>query len=383
MGRLIKIFITGLLLAVLAACGPRRETGAQAKMTKQRFGNTADGESVELYTLTNKQGVEVKIMTYGAAIVSIKTPDRQGRLEDVVLGFDTLDGYLKDHPYFGVIIGRYGNRIGRARFVLDGVEYKLPANDGPNTLHGGKKGFDKVLWKARDVSDGQAPRLELSYLSRDGEEGFPGNLTATVVYSLTDANELRIDYFATTDKPTVVNLTNHSYFNLGGADEPDILNHELTLYASRYTPVDEYLIPTGELASVEGTPFDFRKPTPIGARIDQPDEQLRRGRGYDHNFVLDSGASPTPALAARVVEPKSGRLLEVLTTEPGIQFYSGNFLDGTIKGKGGKVYGKRSGFCLETQHFPDSPNKPQFPSTVLRPGEKYQTTTVFRFGVVK
>ncbi len=351
-------------------------------MSKQAYGTTTDGQPVDLYTLTNKNGVEVSIITWGGIVTSLKTPDRDGKLEDVVLGFDDLAGYLKPHPYLGAIIGRYGNRIGAARFTLNGVEYKLAANNGPNALHGGLKGFDKVLWQARDASNAQARKLELSYLSKDGEEGYPGNLSATVVYTLTDQNELRIDYTATTDKDTVVNLTNHSYFNLGGPAEPDILGHELTLHADRFTPVDATLIPTGELRSVEGTPFDFRRPVAIGARINQADEQIKFGGGYDHNYVLTGGGGAL-SLAAVVREPKTGRVMEVLTTEPGIQFYSGNFLDGTLTGKGGKVMSRRSGFCLETQHYPDSPNKPQFPSTVLKPGQEYQSTTVYRFPLPK
>ncbi len=371
-----------LALALGAGCGRQAQTGAQKQMTQRAFGKTADGRQVDLYTLTNNNGVEVSIMTWGGAVVSLKTPDRTGKLDDVVLGFDNFDTYLKPPPYFGSIIGRYGNRIGGARFKIGAAEYKLPANDGPNTLHGGATGFDKVLWTARDVSDAQAPRLELTYVSKDGDEGFPGNLSTSVVYSLTADNELRIDYSATTDKETVVNLTNHSYFNLSGTAAGDVLGHELTVYAEKFTPVDKTLIPTGELRNVEGTPFDFRKPTPIGARINQDEEQLKLGRGYDHNFVLTSGGGAL-APAARVYDPKSGRVMEVLTTEPGIQFYTGNFLDGTFTGKGGKVYSVRTGLCLETQHFPDSPNKPQFPSTLLKPGAKYQTTTVYKFSAAE
>ncbi len=351
-------------------------------MNVRVFGKTKDGRQVDLYTLTNRNGMEASIMTYGGIVVSLKTPDRNGRLDDVVLGFDDFDTYLKPPPYFGSIIGRYGNRIGGARFSIGGVEYKLPANDGPNTLHGGVNGFDKVLWKARDISDGAAQRLELTYLSKDGEEGFPGNLSTTVVYSLTADNELRIDYSAVTDKDTVVNLTNHSYFNLAGPTGGDILGHEMTIYADRFTPVDKNLIPTGELRPVEGTPLDFRKPTVIGARINEEDEQLKLGGGYDHNFVLTSGGGAL-ALAAKVHEPTAGRIMEVFTTEPGIQFYTGNFLDGSFTGRGGKIYARRTGFCLETQHFPDSPNKPQFPSTLLKPGAKYQTTTVYKFSADK
>jgi aldose 1-epimerase len=372
----------GLGLVLLTGCGQKTQTGAITPLKKQLFGKTANGQEIDLYTLTNKSGVEIGIINRGGTVVSIRVPDRSGKPGDIALGFDSLDGYLKDIPYFGALVGRYGNRIAKGRFKLNGVEYKLAVNNGENHLHGGLQGFDKTVWNAKDVSEGPLPRLELTYLSKDGEEGYPGNLSVTVVYSLTDANELRIDYSATTDKDTVVNLTNHTYFNLAGAGEGDILGHVLTLYADRFTPVDKGLIPTGELRSVEGTPFDFRKPTPIGARIDAKDQQIQFGGGYDHNFVLNS-AGGSLALAARVEEPKTGRVLEVLTTEPGIQFYTGNFLDGTLTGKGGKTYLKRYGFCLETQHFPDSPNHPKFPSTELKPGGKYQTTTVYRFSVAK
>ncbi len=340
------------------------------------FGKTRDGAAVSLYTLTNKNGLEARIITYGGIVVSLKTPDRSGAMADIALGFDSLDGYLANpSPFFGALIGRYANRIGHARFSLNGVEYKLDQNDGQNTLHGGSRGFDKRVWSARELTDGG---LELTYRSKDGEEGFPGNLQATAVYHLTDTNELRIDYAATTDKLTVVNLTNHTYWNLKGAGSGDILSHRLTLNADRFTPVDAGLIPTGELRPVAGTPFDFRKPAAIGSRIEQNDEQLQRGHGYDHNWVLNrTGGGLT--LAARVEEPASGRILEVLTTQPGVQFYTANFLDGTIHGKGGAAYGRRSAFCLETQHFPDSPNHPDFPSTELKPGQTFQSSTLFRF----
>ncbi|HWP43398.1 MAG TPA: aldose epimerase family protein [Blastocatellia bacterium] len=351
---------------------------AEAEIKKEPFGKTADRQSVDLYTLTNANGVEARIMTYGGTVVSLKVPDRDGKLGDVVLGYDSLDGYLKQNPYFGSIIGRYCNRIGNGRFTLNGKQYTLPKNDGENTLHGGIKGFDKVVWKAKEVKSRDGVGLSLSYVSKDGEEGFPGNLSVTVVYTLTNKNELKIDYTATTDKDTVVNLTHHSYFNLAGAGS--ILDHEIMIAADRFTPVDKALIPTGELRSVKGTPLDFTKPTPIGARIDQQYEQLVLGRGYDHNWVLNSGGGKL-ALAARAYDPKTGRVMEVWTTEPGIQFYTGNFLDGSITGKGGQVYHRRYGFCLETQHFPDSPNKPSFPSTVLKPGQKYATTTIYRFSV--
>ena len=326
------------------------------------------------------QGIEIKAITYGGIITSLRVPDRAGKTDDIVLGFDTLDGYLTDHPFFGAIIGRYGNRIGKAQFTLDGRTYKLAANNGPNHLHGGNKGFDKVLWTAEP--DAGANAIAFTRTSPDGEEGYPGNLRVRVTYTLTDANELIVEYRATTDKATPVNLTQHSYFNLAGHASGDILAHELMLNADRYTPVDDTLIPTGELASVQGTPFDFRKPTSIGARIDTDHPQLKAGKGYDHNWVLNrKGAGLQPA--ARVTEPKSGRTLGISTTEPGIQFYAGNFLDGKIKGKGGAVYAHRTGFCLETQHFPDSPNKPTFPSTTLSPGREYRTRTVFTFGVAK
>jgi len=362
-----------LAALILLACAI--PSSAAIKVTRVPFGKTKDGTPVEIYTLTNSTGMEARVITYGGRIVSLKTPDRKGVMGDVVLGFDSLDGYIANpSPFFGALIGRYANRIGHAQFTLDGVVYKLEKNDGDNSLHGGSHGFDKAVWTARELPNSA---LELSYSSKDGEEGYPGNLQARAVYRLTDTNELGIDYSATTDKDTVVNLTNHSYFNLKG--NGDILGHVVTLYADSYTPVDAGLIPTGELRPVNGTPFDFRKPTAIGARIEQDDEQLKLGHGYDHNWVLTPRKVVSVGLAARVDDPTTGRVLEVLTTEPGIQFYTGNFLDGTIKGKGGKVYGRRSGLCLETQHFPDSPNKPKFLSTELKPGESFRSTTVFRF----
>src|SRR5262245_31525684 len=350
-------------------------------VNRAAFGKTRDGRPVDLYTLTNANGLEMRVITYGGIITSLKAPDRLGQLGDIVLGFDTIDGYLQDPPYFGAIVGRYGNRIANAQLTLNGTTYKLAANNGPNHLHGGVNGFDKVVWNAvpGDTADGLS--VTLTRTSPDGEEGYPGTLQASVRYTLTDKNELTIDYRATTDKATPVNLTQHSYFNLA-ADGSDILDHELTIHASRYTPVDTTLIPTGELAPVQGTPFDFQKATPIGARIDTANIQLKNGGGYDHNWVLDrpgNGLQP----AARVVEPKSGRTLDVATTEPGLQFYSGNFLDGSITGKGGRVYKHRSGLCLETQHYPDSPNHPAFPSTILQPGQTYSSKTVITFGVLR
>jgi aldose 1-epimerase len=373
---------------ILTSCGggaaptpaPDVKPEAKSKLTKTEFGKTPDGTAVDLYTLTNKNGIELGVMTYGAIVTKVKTPDRKGQFADVVLGFDTFDGYLTKNPYFGAVVGRYGNRIAKGHFKLDGKDYTLAINNGPNSLHGGLKGFDKVVWTGRDASSGSTPAVELTYLSKDGEEGYPGNLTVKVKYTLTDANEVGIDYSATTDKTTVTNITNHTYFNLSGAGNGDILSDLLMLNASRFTPVDAGLIPTGELKPVANTPFDFTKPTVIGARIDQPgDQQLKIAGGYDHNWVIDN---PTPgelAIAAVVTDPSSGRVLEVSTTQPGVQFYTGNFLDGTNTGKGGKVYGKRAALCLETQHFPDSPNHPKFPTTTLKPGETMTSRTVWKF----
>jgi aldose 1-epimerase len=343
-----------------------------------RYGEMPDGTAVEQYTLTNAHGVQVRVITYGGAVTNVLTHDRDGHADDVVLGFDDLQGYLNPkEPYFGCITGRYANRIAKGRFTLDGKEYKLATNNGPNHLHGGVKGFDKAVWKIEaHGSDADKAWVVLGYRSKDGEEGYPGLLDCDVQYTLTNDNELRIHYKATTDKPTPVNLTNHSYFNLRGTKMPgDILGHELTIEASRYTPTDDTLIPTGKFEPVRGTPYDFTKPEKIGARIDQ----LKGDPGgYDINYVLDGGGKKL-ALAARVYEPKTGRLMETYTTEPGVQFYSGNFLDGTLKGKGGVVYRKHYGLCLEAQHFPDSPNHENFPSAVLRPGQTYTQTTVYKF----
>jgi aldose 1-epimerase len=369
-------------VALLVLCGANGVSGqAKRGVTRAPFGTTGDRKPVEIYTLSNAHGVEMRVITYGGIITSLKVPDRSGHLGDIVLGFDTIEGYLKDPPYFGALIGRYGNRIAKGQFTLEGKTVKLATNNGANHLHGGTRGFDKVVWTAVPGSDANGVSVTLSRISPDGEEGYPGNLQATVRYTLTDKNELAIDYRASTDKATPVNLTQHSYFNL--ADDPgDILGHELTIHAARYTPVDDTLIPTGELASVDGTPFDFRKGTAIGAHIAADNAQLKNGGGYDHNWALDrSGSGLQPA--ARLVDPKSGRTLDVATTEPGLQFYSGNFLDGSITGKGGRVYRHRSGLCLETQHYPDSPNHPSFPSTVLKPGQTYSSQTVFTFGVQK
>jgi aldose 1-epimerase len=345
----------------------------EAKVTKSVFGSMPDGTKVEIFTL-EEGSIKARVMTYGARLVSLEVPDRSGKLADIVLGYETLDGYTADpKSYFGSIVGRYGNRIAHATFTLDGKRYDLPANDGVNTLHGGTKGFDKLVWKGQEIPHG----VELTLVSKDGDQGFPGTLTARVRYTL-ESHALKIEYFATTDKDTVLNLTNHSYFNLAGEGQGDILNHLMMIPADRYTPVDSGLIPTGELAPVAGTPLDFHKATAIGARIDDPNEQMRLGGGYDHNFVLN-GKMGVLQEAARVVEPTSGRVLTVETTQPGVQFYSGNFLDGTLHGKHGHVYAKHTGFCLETQHFPDSPNHPKFPTSELKPGETYQSVTIFKF----
>jgi aldose 1-epimerase len=360
---------------------PRSAPGAAlTRVTRAPFGTLPDGTPIELFTLTNRQGIEARAMTYGGIILSLRVPDRQGRLEDIVLGHDAAAPYARNNsPYFGAIVGRYGNRIAKGLFALDGTAYKLATNNGPNHLHGGVKGFDKVTWHGEPLDDGVA----LTYTSADGEEGYPGALKARVTYRLTDRNELVVDYQATTDKPTIVNLTQHTYFNLAGQGRRDILDHELEIDADRYTPVDATLIPSGELAPVEGTPFDFRRSTRIGARIDDKDQQLVNGLGYDHNFVLNRGGDDGLQHAVRVVEPSTGRTLDIATTEPGLQFYSGNFLDGTITGKQDRVYQRRYGFCLETQHFPDSPNHSQFPSTILRPNQTYRSRTVMTFGVAR
>jgi aldose 1-epimerase len=339
---------------------------------KEEFGRLPDGTPVELYTLNNSRGLRARIMTYGAIVVSLEVTDRDGNLADITLGYDSLAGYLEATPYFGAVVGRYGNRIAKGKFALDRVEHTLAANNGENHLHGGLKGFDKVVWTAEPVREEDAVGIKLSYLSPDGEEGYPGNLACVVTYWITEDNELKITYEAATDKATPLNLTHHSYFNLAGQGRGDILGHELRLDADRYTPVDEGLIPTGELRPVAGTPFDFTSYHTIGARIAQVPG------GYDHNFVLRSGGGDLEP-AAQVYEPTSGRFMEIFTTEPGIQFYTGNFLDGSITGKVERVYRKHYGFCLETQHFPDSPNQPDFPSTILRPGESYQTLTIYRF----
>lgn len=366
-----RVFIA--LGIFLGLCAMNME--AKTTVSKASFGKTSDGTPVDIYTLSDG-AIEARIMTYGGTIVSLKIPDRNGKMGDIVLGFDSIEAYQAKSPFFGAIIGRYGNRIAKGHFTLNGHAYTLPTNDGPNTLHGGK-GFDKVVWKAKEIQSG----IELSYLSKDGDQGFPGNLTTTVRYTL-EGNDLKIEYSATTDKDTVVNLTNHSYFNLAGQGSGDILKQVIQINASHYTPVDATLIPTGEIASVAGTPFDFLKPHAIGERINSDNQQLKRGIGYDHNWVLDNKTGEV-ALAAKAYDPSSGQTLEVLTDQPAVQFYSGNHLEGPLAGKDGKTYNFRDAFCLETQHYPDSPNHPKFPSTELKPGQHYHTVTIFRFGTQK
>jgi aldose 1-epimerase len=349
-------------------------------VTKTTTKSTYQGKPIEMVTLKNKNGIELTAISYGGIITSLKVPDREGKFADVVLGFDKLENYWADPPppFFGAIIGRYGNRIAKGKFTLGGKTYTLATNNPPNHLHGGNKGFDKQLWTITTKESGEGSSAIFTRTSPDGEEGYPGTLQVRVTYTLTDKNELILDYHATTDKPTPVNLTQHTYWNLAGEGSGDILGHQLTINADRFTPVDTTLIPTGELASVSGTPFDFRQPTAIGARIDQNNDQLKKGPGYDHNWVLNRKGSG-PEFAARLRDPQSGRTLEIATTEPGLQFYSGNFLDGALTGKSGKPYARRTGLCLETQHFPDSPNQPNFPSTILQPGKSYDSRTVVTF----
>lgn len=382
-----RLAFASLLCAVsVTACSPptpaMQETTPtrSASLTRTAFGTLPSGEQVEAFAMMNARGIEVRAISYGGIITALRTPDRQGHFADIVLGHDTLEGYLQPSPYLGAIVGRYGNRIAGGTFVIDGTTYTLATNNGPNHLHGGVRGFDKVNWRAEPFERAGEVGVVLRYTSADGEEGYPGRLEAQVTYTLRDNDSLTVEYQATTDKPTHVNLTQHSYFNLVGDAARDILEHRLQIKADRYTPVDATLIPTGEIASVEGTPFDFREPTAIGARIDADDPQIRNGLGYDHNFVLNrDGDGLVDAITVHA--PTTGRTLAVATTEPGVQFYTGNFLNGSITGKGGQVYERRFGFCLETQHFPNSPNQPAFPSTLLRPGETYRSKTVYTFGV--
>ena len=372
------------LLAVLPGCTMRSpQTGdtRPLRVTHGPFGQLPDGRRVELFTLANAHGIEVRAMTYGAIITSIRTADRNGTQADIALGFDSLGGYLAGSPYFGAVVGRYANRVAGGRFTLDGVGYQLARNNGPNTLHGGARGFDKVLWSGEPFETGNTVGVTLRYDSPDGEEGYPGAVAVQVTYTLNEADELIVDYEASTTKATPINLSQHTYWNLHGDGRGDILDHVLTLDASAFTPVDSTLIPTGQIAPVAGTPFDFRQPTVIGARIGESHKQLRFGRGYDHNWVIDRASPAALTHAARLEDPVSGRRIDISTTEPGVQFYSGNFLDGTIRAKGGHVYGHRTGLCLETQHFPDSPNHANFPSTILRPSEQYRSQTIIAFHV--
>ena len=371
-----RFFLATALVLTIGGLLVAQQQSSKTGVEQQRFG-ARDGRPVILYTLKNSHGVEVRAMNYGGIIQSIRVPDRNGKFADIVLGHDTSEGYMPNPPYLGAIVGRYANRIANGTFTLDGKTYTLLKNDGPNTLHGGTtRTFDKVIWDTQPLNDKNSVLFE--YVSKDGEEGFPGNMRVKVTYTLTDSNELVIDYEATTDKASPINVSQHSYFNLKGEGNGDILDHELMLNADKFTPVDKNLIPTGELRPVKGTPFDFTKPMKIGARIDDNYEQLVLGHGYDHNFIINrKGEGMT--LAARVYEPSTGRVLEVSTTQPGVQFYSGNFLDGSVTGKDGHVYKRRFGFCLETQHYPDSPNHPDFPNTILKPGETFHQKTIFKF----
>jgi aldose 1-epimerase len=370
------LLLMGFTSTIVAARTPSKSPSPG--VAKTVFGKTHDGREAHLFTLSNKSGMEVAISDFGGTVVSIKVPDRDGKMGDVILGYESVAGYETGTAYIGATVGRYANRIGGAKFSLDGKEFIVPKNDGPNHLHGV---FNKVFWDAKSTSGKNGPSLHLHYLSKDGEEGYPGNLSVDVTFTLTNSNELKMEYSATTDKKTVVNLTNHCYFNLAGSG--NILENKLTLHAARFTPVDATVIPIGELRSVAGTPFDFRESTAVGARIEQDDEQLKLGHGYDHNWVLDAGITKTPAPAASLYDPSTGRVLEVLTTEPGIQIYTGNFLDGTIHGKGGRAYERRSAICLETQHFPDSPNHPDFPTTTMVPGKTFHSETIYKFSTRK
>lgn len=371
--RFFAFLLTLVIIISLQSCSINKE---QTMIKKEVFGHLSDGREVYLYTMHNSNGMQMKVTNYGATITLLTAPDRNGKLQDVVLGYDSLAEYVKGDSYFGAVVGRYGNRIGEGKFTLEGQQYQLTINNGPNHLHGGTTGYNKVLWEAKENNDNNS--ITFSYNSQDGEQGYPGNVTLSVTYSLTENNELKIDYKGTTDKTTILNPTHHSYFNLTGDPEKTILDHQLTIIADKFTPVDSNLITTGELAEVSNTPFDFREPTAIGKRINEDNIQLKYGNGYDHNWVLSNyNGKVEPAVV--LYEPQSGRMIEVLTDQPGMQFYSGNFLDGTVKGKNGIYYKFRTGLCLEAQHYPDSPNKSEFPSVTLKPGEEYKQTTIYRF----
>ncbi len=375
---LVSIIISVVIVLLISCGGQDGKPKSKLEITQEVFGQTESGQQVDIYTLTNTNGMQVRITNYGAIVQSLTVSDRNGKTEDVVLGYDKLENYIQDASYFGCVVGRFGNRISKGKFMLDNKEYTLATNNGPNHLHGGKKGFNKVVWDGKSVKNKESVGLKLIYLSKDGEEGYPGNLNSSLVYTLTNNNELQIEYEATTDKATPVNLTHHGYFNLSGNCKSDILSHELWINANTFTPIDSTSIPTGNLPSVENTPFDFNSPTAIGVRINDENEQLKFGLGYDHNWVLNN-VDGTMKLQASLYEPTSGRLMEIYTEEPGLQFYSGNFLDGSISGKKEIIYKHRYAAVLETQHFPDSPNQPDFISTILKPGETYKTKTIYRF----
>jgi aldose 1-epimerase len=386
---MIKRYACPLVVLLLISCGkktneipavPESTTRMNESIRVDSLGVMPSGEVINQYTLVNQNGLQLQVINLGGTITSLKVPDREGKIEEVTLGCDSLQDYIDGTPFFGCLVGRYGNRIAKGSFELDGKRYELARNNNGNHLHGGLKGFDKAYWNIEPIESEEGPAIRLTYLSPDMEEGYPGNLSVEVIYTLTHDNKLSIDYRATTDKPTVVNLTNHTYFNLTGDAKRDILDHELILHATQYIPVDKGLIPIGKLEDVAGTPFDFREAHKIGERIDADHPQIVNGIGYDHCWVITGNAGEL-RLGATVYEPQSGRVMEMYTTEPGVQFYSGNFLNGNTRGKGGKMYNKRDGFCLETEHFPDSPNQPSFPSTVLRPGEEYRSRTVYAFSV--
>jgi aldose 1-epimerase len=377
----LRTITTSIFLALLIGCSLSALAASTAGTEKRPFGKTPEGRVADLYTLTNVHGVQVSLTNYGATLVSLKTPDRFGKFDDVVLGYDGLDGYLSGRGNFGGTMGRCVNRISHGHLVVNGKTYALTLSNGTHHFHGGKYGFNKVLWEGKAISGAHSQGVQFNYLSKHGEEGYPGNLKVQATFTLNDDDELKVEYLATTDQDTVINLTNHSYYNLGGQSAPDVLGHVVMIFADRFTPITTDTLPTGEIRAVKGTPLDFRTPFPVGARIDGDDEQLKLAKGYDHNFVLRDKPKGTLAPAATLFEPKSGRLMEISTTEPGVQFYTANTFDGSIQGKNGRSYFKRAGLCLEPQHFPDSPNHPNFPSIILRTGEQYKATTIYKFSI--